>query len=122
MSSDVMGGEAAITWMDAATALSGSAPKMASKSVRNAEITGAGMLRVGEKTIPTLRTLILLTIELFTMLIKNADNARTKLQFANGNLWTSTLYALIFAGLSSSSAQELVSQDVDVLHSKMSLT
>lgn len=70
---------------------SGSSPKMASKSVKNMEKTGAGMLSVGEKTIPTLRTLILLTSELLTMPIRKAESARIKNQFALGSLCTSVL-------------------------------
>ena len=65
---------------------SGSVPKMASKSVRKAEKTGAGMLRVGEKTMPTLRTDILLMLLLFTMPIRKAERARMRVQFGRGSL------------------------------------
>ena len=99
-------GDGAVTSMLAGFVLSGSFAKIASKSVRNAEMTGAGILRVGEKTIPTLRTLILLILDLLTMLMRNADRARTKVQLAKGNLCTSTLYASILDGLSSSSRRK----------------
>lgn len=59
-----------------------STAKMELKSVRNVENTGAGMLRVGEKTMQTLRTLILLTLELLTMPMRNSERARIRVQFA----------------------------------------
>lgn len=59
-----------------------STPKMESKSVMNVENTGAWMLRVGEKTMQTLRTLILLTLELLTMPMRNSERARIRVQFA----------------------------------------
>lgn len=89
---------------------SGSSPKMASKSVRNMAKTGAGMLRVGEKTMPTLRTLILLMSELFTMLIRKAESARMRPQLAFGSLCTKRLYAAIFFAFSSRSKTDKVSQ------------
>lgn len=99
---------------------SNSDPKMSSNSVRNIEKTGAGMLRVGEKTMPTetdqqspvhasntqclpLRTVILLTSELLTMLKRKAERALSKDQFACGSLRTSPLYAEIFLSFSSRS-------------------
>ena len=85
------------------TASSGSSPKMASKSVRNMAKTGAGMLRVGEKTMPTLRTLILLMSELLMMLIRKAERARMRAQFGFGSLCTRRLYAASFFHFSSRS-------------------
>ena len=69
----------------------GAVSKMALKSVRKVAKTGAGMLRVGEKTMPTLRTPILLTCALFTMPIRKAESARTRVQLARGRRWTRTL-------------------------------
>ena len=60
-------------------------PKMLSKSVRNMENTGAGMFRVGAKTMPTLRTVILLISELLTISIKNSDSARSNARFGLGS-------------------------------------
>ena len=70
---------------------SGSSPKTASNSVRNMAKTGAGMLRVGEKTMPTLRTLILLTSELLMIPIKKAERARRRAQLGLGSLCTREL-------------------------------
>jgi len=52
ISSGVRGSVTEICTVDVAPP-SNSAPKISSKSVRNMEKTGAGMLRVGEKTMPT---------------------------------------------------------------------
>ena len=62
----------------------GAVPKMESKSVRKAAKIGAGMLRVGEKTMPTLRTLILLTSELLMTPMRKAERARMSVQFGRG--------------------------------------
>ena len=88
---------------------SGSSPKMASNSVRKVANTGAGMLRVGENTIPTLRTDILLMSELLMMPIRKAERARRRAQLALGSLCTRRLYAAIFFCLSSSSKRKDVS-------------
>ena len=85
----------------------GSEPKMASKSVRKVENTGAGMFNVGAKTIPTLRTLILLTLELLTIPIRNSERARIKVQLGRGSLCTSMLNAMIFFSLLSSSGYKI---------------
>ena len=74
-----------------AVSSSGSSVNIASNSVKNIANTGAGMFRVGEKTIPTLRTLILLTSELLIMPIKKADRARSSAQFGFGSLCTREL-------------------------------
>lgn len=80
-----------VTSVDAAGACSGPSPKIALNSVKNIENTGAGIFRVGEKTIPTLRTLILLISELLTMPMRNAESARIKVQLAFGSRCTSML-------------------------------
>lgn len=64
---------------------------MASKSVRKAANMGAGIWRVGEKTMPTLRTDILLTLELLTTEMRKAERARRRVQFALGRRWTRML-------------------------------
>lgn len=79
-------------------------PKIRSKSVRNEEKRGTGMLRVAEKTMQTLRTLILFMFELFVILIRNSDSARTRVQFGSGSFRTSVFSAAIFLDLSLSSA------------------
>lgn len=84
-------------------ASSNSLLKMASKSVRKVEKTGAWMLRVGEKTMQTFRTLILLTLELLTMLMRNSESARIRVQFASGSFRTRILKAAIFLDFSSRS-------------------
>lgn len=66
-------------------------PKIASNSVRNMEKTGAGMLSVGEKTIPTLRMVILLTSALLMMLMRNEERARKRVKLAFGSLYTRAL-------------------------------
>lgn len=78
-------------------------PKIRWKSVRNEEKTGTGMLRVAEKTMQTLRTLILFIFELFVMPIRNSDKARTRVQFGSGSFRTSIFNAAIFLDLSVSS-------------------
>lgn len=84
-------------------------PKMLSKSVRNMENTGAGMLRVGAKTMPTFLTVILFTSELFTIPIKKSDRARSRARFGLGNRCTRELKAATFFCRSSSSvSSELV--------------
>ena len=70
---------------------SGGSPKIASNSLRNIESTGVGMLSVGEKTMPTLRILILLISELFIMLMRKEESARMSVKFAFGSLFTRTL-------------------------------
>ncbi len=70
---------------------SGGSPKIASNSLRNIESTGVGMLSVGEKTMPTLRILILLISELFIMLMRKEERARISVTFAFGSLFTRTL-------------------------------
>ena len=65
--------------------------KTASNSVRNMESTGVGMLRVGEKTMPTLRIVILLISELLIMLMRKAERARSSVKLGFGSLWTRTL-------------------------------
>ena len=70
---------------------SGGSPKIASNSLRNIESTGVGMLSVGEKTMPTLRILILLVSELFIMLMRKEERARMSVKFAFGSLFTRTL-------------------------------
>lgn len=75
-------------------------PKMRSKSVRNEEKTGTGMLRVAEKTMQTLRTLILFKLELSVMLIRNSDRARTRVQFGSGSFRTSFFIVAIFLDFS----------------------
>lgn len=86
------------------TLSSGVPSKISSKSVRNIEKTGAGIFRVGAKTIPTFLTVILLTSELLTMTIKNWTNARSKARFGFGSLWTKELKAAIFFCFSLKSA------------------
>ncbi len=66
-------------------------PKTASNSVRNMEKTGAGILSVGEKTMPTLRMLILLTSELSIIEMRNADRARRSVKLGFGSLCMSAL-------------------------------
>lgn len=58
------------------------------------------MLRVGEKTMPTLRIVILLISELLIMLMRKADRARRSVKLGLGSLWTRTLKAAIFFGFS----------------------
>lgn len=70
---------------------SGGSPKIASNSLRNIESTGVGMLSVGEKTMPTLRILILLISELLIMLMRKEERARMSAKFAFGSLFTRTL-------------------------------
>lgn len=65
---------------------SGILSNMLSKSVRNMEKTGAGMLSVGAKTMPTFLIVILFTSELLTMIIKNCTSARSKARFGRGSL------------------------------------
>ena len=65
--------------------------KTASNSVRNIERTGVGILRVGEKTMPTLRMVILLTSALLIMLMRKAERARRSVKFGLGSLWTRKL-------------------------------
>ena len=74
--------------------------KTASNSDRNMESTGVGMLRVGEKTMPTLRIVILLISELLIMLMRKADRARRSVKLGLGSLWTRVLKATIFFGFS----------------------
>ena len=70
---------------------SGGSPKIASNSLRNIDSTGVGMLSVGEKTMPTLRILILLISELSMMLMRKEERARMSVKFAFGSLFTRTL-------------------------------
>ena len=85
MSSGVSGSGARTSIVTGAFS-SGAVPKILSKSVRKAEKTGAGMLSVGENTIPTLRTFILLTSEFLTTSIRNLQSALSKVQFGSGSL------------------------------------
>ena len=80
-----------VTSRDGMEAFSGASTKMASKSVRNIEKTGAGILSVGEKTMPTLRMLILLTSELLMTVIKKLDSARRSVKLGLGSLFTKML-------------------------------
>lgn len=91
--------------------------KIRSNSVRNIEKTGAGMFNVGAKTMPTFLTVILLTSELFTMIIKNWTNARSKAKFGLGSLWTSELNAAILSCLSLSSGTKTISINIRKHHS-----
>lgn len=87
---------------------SGASPKMLSKSVRNNEKTGAGIFKVGAKTMPTFLTVILLTSELLTITIKNCESARNKAKFGFGSLCTRAFKAVILFCRSSSSSAALV--------------
>lgn len=58
------------------------------------------MLRVGEKTMPTFRTVILFTSELFIILIKNAIRYFSNVALALGSRSESSLRAAIFSFLS----------------------
>ena len=77
---------------------------MSMKSVKKKAISGAGMFRVGAKTMPTLRTVILFVWELSTTSIKKADRWRNSSKFAMGSLCTRTLKLWIFLLRSSISA------------------
>lgn len=90
MSSGVRG-SLAITSREGTVAGSRFSLKTASNSVRNMESTGVGMLRVGEKTMPTLRIVILLISELLIMLMRKAERARRSVKLGLGSLWTRTL-------------------------------
>lgn len=90
MSSGVRG-SLDVTSRDGMAVPSGVSLKMESNSVRNMEKTGAGMLRVGEKTMQTLRILILLTSELLTILMRKAERARRRVKLGFGSLCTSAL-------------------------------
>lgn len=90
MSSGVRGSLAVIS-RDGIVLASRFSLKTASNSVRNMESTGVGMLRVGEKTIPTLRMVILLISELLIMLMRKAERARRSVKLGFGSLWMRTL-------------------------------
>ena len=90
MSSGVKG-SLAVTSRDGIVVASTVSLKTASNSVRNMESTGVGMLRVGEKTMPTLRMVILLISELLIMLIRKAERARRSVKLGLGSLWTRAL-------------------------------
>lgn len=81
-----------------------SSANMESKSVRNMAKTGAGMFKVGAKTMPTFRMLILFTSEFLIIIIRKADSARMRTQFSLGSFCTKILYAATFLDLSSKSA------------------
>lgn len=85
----------------------GVSPNIRSKSDKNRENTGAGMLRVGAKTMPTFRTVILLTSELLTTLIRNSERALRSAIFGFGKRWTKVWNAAIFFCLSSRSRSRL---------------
>ena len=99
-------GSLAVTSRDGIVVASGFSWKTASNSARNMESTGVGMLRVGEKTMPTLRTVILLISELLMMLMRKAERARRSVKLGLGSLWTRTLYAAIFFDFSVRSEYE----------------
>lgn len=90
MSSGVKG-SLAVTSRDGIVVASTVSLKTASNSVRNMESTGVGMLRVGEKTMPTLRMVILLISELLIMLMRKAERARRSVKLGLGSLWTRAL-------------------------------
>lgn len=79
-------GSFGVTSSDGMKESSSVSPKTASNSVKNIEKTGAGMLSVGEKTMPTLRILILLTSELSMIVMRNADRARRSVKLGFGSL------------------------------------
>ncbi len=81
----------AVTSKDGIVVASRFSRNTVSNSVRNIESTGVGMLRVGEKTMPTLRMVILLISELLMMLMRKAERARRSVKLGLGSLWTSTL-------------------------------
>lgn len=84
-------GSLVVTSRDGIVVASRFSRKTASNSVRNMESTGVGMLRVGEKTMPTLRIVILLISELLIMLMRKAERARRSVKLGLGSLWTRTL-------------------------------
>ena len=84
-------GSLAVTSKDGTVVASRLSRKTASNSARNMESTGVGMLRVGEKTMPTLRIVILLISELLMILMRKAERARRSVKFGLGSLWTRTL-------------------------------
>lgn len=84
-------GSLAVTSRDGIVEASNFSRKTASNSVRNMESTGVGTLRVGEKTMPTLRIVILLISELLIMLMRKAERARRSVKLGLGSLWTRTL-------------------------------
>jgi len=77
-------------------ASSRAAPKMSAKSVKKNDISGAGMLSVGAKTMPTFLTVILLSPALSTISIRKDERCRRSSKLAWGNLCTSTLKVWIF--------------------------
>ena len=79
-------GSLAVTSNDGTVVASRFSWKTASNSVRNMESTGVGMLSVGEKTMPTLRTVILLISELLMILMRKAERARRSVKFGLGSL------------------------------------
>ena len=85
----------------------GSALNIASKSLRNAAKTPGGMLSVGEKTMPTFLPLILLIVEFWIILIKNAERVLMRIQLGSGSLWTSILKPATLLLLSSFSVNLL---------------
>lgn len=85
MSSGVRG-SFVVTSRDGIEESSDVSPKTASNSVKNIAKTGAGILSVGEKTMPTLRMLILLTSELSIIVMRNADRARRSVKLGIGSL------------------------------------
>jgi hypothetical protein len=78
-------------------------PKMSGKSVKKKDINGAGIFNVGANTMPTFRTVILLTPEFSTISMRKEDMCRRSSKFTRGNLWTRTLNAWIFLDRSSKS-------------------
>lgn len=84
-------GSLAVTSRDGIFVASRFSRKTASNSVRNMESTGVGMFRVGEKTMPTLRIVILFISELLMMLMRKAERARRSVKLGLGSLWTRTL-------------------------------
>ena len=84
-------GSLAVTSKDGIVVVSRFSRKTASNSVRNMESTGVGILRVGEKTMPTLRMVILLISELLMMFMRKAERARRSVKLGLGSLWTRKL-------------------------------